>query len=206
MRVDVFAVGAVYYNLEVYMNKEKLYAAIRTITPTLTQIQVDSIEAILAACSNHLISDPRHIAYILVTAYHESRFKPIEEIGKGKGYPYGQKLDMGGGPNKRVAYTEPDKIFYGRGFVQLTWRVNYKSFSKLLGIDILYHPELALQPKVAAEILVIGMQKGMFTGARLIDSFNKLENDPIEARHIVNGTDKATLIAGYYWKILKALS
>jgi len=187
------------------MNKDKLFAAIRTVTPTLSQIQVDSINAILESCEKHLISDPRHIAYILATAYHESRFKPIEEIGKGKGYPYGKMLDMGAGPNKRVAYTSPNKLYYGRGFVQLTWRVNYKAFSKQLGVDLVERPELALQPDIAAEILVIGMQKGMFTGARLIDSFNKLENDPVEARTIVNGHDKAALIASYYYKIIKGL-
>lgn len=187
------------------MNKDKLFAAIRTVTPKLTQIQVDSINAILESCAKHLVCDKRYIAYILATAYHESRFKPIEEIGKGKGYPYGKMLDMGAGPNKRVPYTEPNKIYYGRGFVQLTWRVNYKAFSKLLGIDLLNNPELALQPDVAAEILVVGMLNGMFTGRRLIDSFNKLEDDPVEARYIVNGQDKAVLIAGYYYKIVKGI-
>jgi len=187
------------------MDVKTLFDAIRSISKTLSQIQVDSINAILASCEKYQITDKRFIAYIFATAYHESRLKPVEEIGKGKGYPYGSKLDMGKGPNKRVAYTTPDKLFYGRGFVQLTWLVNYKAFARLLGVDIVNTPELALQPDIAAEILVYGMLKGMFTGKKLADSFNVTENDPVEARYIVNGQDKAVLIAGYYWKIYNAI-
>lgn len=187
------------------MNTENLFNAIRTVTKTLSQVQVDSVNAILASCAKHLITDKRHIAYILATALHESRFKPIEEIGKGAGLPYGKMLDIGGGPNKRKPYTSPNKLFYGRGFVQLTWLSNYRAFGNMLKVDLVNRPELAMQIDIAAEILVIGMQKGMFTGARLIDSFNKTESDPFEARHIVNGNDKAALIAGYYDKILKTL-
>ncbi len=188
------------------MERQKLFDAIRSIAKTLTQVQVDSVNAIIDSCEKYAITDLRFIAYIIATAYHESRLKPIEEIGKGKGLPYGSKLDMGGGPNKRVAYTTPDKLFYGRGFVQLTWLVNYRAFARLLKIDLVNTPELALQVPVAAEILVYGMLKGMFTGKKLSDSFNVNENDPIEARYIVNGQDKAVLIAGYYWKIYKAIS
>lgn len=187
------------------MLEDKLFDAIRSIAKTLTQAQVDSVNAILASCAKHGVKDYRFIAYIIATAYHESRLKPIEEIGKGKGLPYGKKLDMGGGPNKRVAYTTPDKLFYGRGFVQLTWLCNYKAFAKLLNIDLVNNPDLALKTNIAAEIIVIGMLKGMFTGKKLADSFNANENDPVEARYIVNGQDKATLIAGYYWKIYKAI-
>ena len=187
------------------MNRDKIFTAIRTVLPTFTQIQVDSINAILDSCEKHLISDPRFISYILATTYHETAhtWLPIEEYGKGKGYPYGKKLDIGKGPNKRIAYQTPDKLFYGRGFVQLTWLSNYMAFARLLKVDLVNRPELALQPDIAAEVLVIGMRDGMFTGHRLIDSFNKSESDPVEARYIVNGQDKATLIAGYYYKFIK---
>ena len=187
------------------MDKQKLFNAIRSIAKTLTQIQVDSVDAILESCDKWGIKDLRYISYIIATAYHESRLKPIEEIGKGKGYPYGSKLDMGGGPNKRVAYSTPDKLFYGRGFVQLTWLCNYRAFARLLNLDLVNRPELALQPDIAAEIIVYGMLKGVFTGHKLADSFNAKENNPVEARYIVNGQDKATLIAGYYWKIYNAI-
>jgi len=188
------------------MNKDKLFTTLREMNRgKLSQKQVDSINAILDSCEKHLISDTRHIAYILATAQHESGLTPIEEHGKGAGLPYGKMLDIGKGPNKRVAYTTPNKLYYGRGFVQITWKSNYAAFARLLGVDLVNRPELALQTDIAAEIIVIGMQKGMFTGIRLIDAFNKLETDPIEAREIVNGHDKAALIAGYYNKIWASL-
>lgn len=183
------------------MNVQNLFKGIRLVAKTLTQQQVDSVNAILDACGKYGVFDKRYVAYIIATCWHESKLKPVEEVGKGKGYPYGKMLDMGGGPGKRVPYTSPNKLYYGRGLVQITWRVNYKAFSNLLGVDLLNSPELALSTPVAAEIAVLGMLKGYFTGVKLSDAFNANETDPIEARGIVNGTDKAKLIAGYFWTI-----
>lgn len=190
------------------MDLKKLFDTIRNLDAdkSLTQVQVDSTNAILSVCDKHDVTDKRHIAYILATAWHESRLKPIAEIGKGKGYPYGKKIKM-----SRVPYTYPDNIYYGRGFVQLTWYENYQLMGRLLGIDLLNNPELALKTDIAAEILVEGMTKGAssfgdFTGKSVEHYFNSKVNDPISARKIVNGLDKADLIAGYYKKILNALT
>lgn len=180
------------------MNTQILFSKLRTLAGPLSSVQVDSVNAILAACLKHAVTDNRQIAYVLATAYHEARFKPIEEIGKGKGLPYGEKLDIGGGPGKRIAYTTPDQLFYGRGFVQLTWLSNYRAFGKLLGIDLVDNPSLALNTAYAAEILVTGMQKGMFTGMTLQHFFNANITDAVEARTIINGHNCAILIAGYY--------
>jgi putative chitinase len=169
-------------------NKDRAFTAIKDITSAngLTQIQVDSINAILDSCANHKITDTRQISYILATAYHESRCKPIEEVGKGHGLKYG------------IPDPKTGKVYYGRGFVQLTWRFNYITFGNLLKVDLYHHPELALDIHNAAEILVIGMVNGMFTGKRLSDYFTAKTSDPTNARRIINGTDRATLIAGYY--------
>lgn len=189
------------------MNVNKLFDTLRNMDEdkSLSQVQVDSVNAILRACCKLDVTDPRHIAYIIATAFHESRLKPVEEIGKGKGYPYGKKIKM-----SRVPYTEPNKIYYGRGFVQLTWYENYKMMSRLLGVDLLNSPELALQIPIAAEILVEGMTSGAssfgdFTGKSVENYFNAKVTDPVNARKIVNGLDKATLIAGYYSKIYNAI-
>ena len=86
--------------------------------------------------------------------------------------------------------------YYGRGFVQLTWEANYKKFGKLLGIDLVNHPDLALLPNNAIKILVIGMRDGLFTGYSL-DTFMKANSVPnfVHARQIINGMDKAHTIA-----------
>ena len=159
----------------------------------ITQVQVDSINATLASCLKHGVVMPEQIAYVLATEYHESRMKPIEEIGKGKGYKYG------------IHDPTTGQTYYGRGFVQLTWLGNYKAFSKFLGIDLVHSPELALTIPVAAEIIVYGMMKGMFTGKMLATYFNSAIKDPVSARRIVNGSDKAQLIAGYYNIFLHAI-
>lgn len=180
------------------MNTQILFQKIRGLSGPLSQEQTDSVNAVLTSCTKHGVTNPRQIAYILATAYHEARFKPVEEIGKGHGLPYGKKLDIGSGPGKRISYTTPDQLFYGRGLIQITWLSNYKAFSKILGLDLVNEPALALETPVAAEIAVIGMKNGMFTGITLDHCFNSEINDPVEAREIINGHNCANLIATYY--------
>ena len=174
----------------------------------LSEIQEESIEAIIDSCAKHCVTNPKQIAYILATAYHEARLKPIEEIGKGTGRPYGSKLKQAKDKNgNHIPYTTPDQLYYGRGEVcQITWYENYETFGKLLNIDLLNHPELALDTHIGAEIGVIGMKLGSFTGVGLNKYFSDNISDPINARHIINGTDFASLIAGYYTHILPSLA
>lgn len=176
------------------MNIDNLYKALRTLDPDgkLSQAQVDSVTAILDACVKYAITDHRQIAYILATAWHEARLKPIEEIGKGAGHSYGKPVN--------------GHVYYGRGFCQVTWVQNYKEFGDLLHIDLVNHPELALQTDYAAEIIVQGMKGGLFTGVSLRRYFSDTANDPVTARKIINGLDKAELIAGYYRVILGGLN
>jgi putative chitinase len=42
------------------------------------------------------------------------------------------------------------------------------------------------------------MRDGLFTGVNLERYFNDTRTDAINARKIINGTDKADLIASYY--------
>ena len=166
----------------------------------LTDLQEANANLILNECESYSLL-PEQTAYVLATAWHESRFKPIEEIGKGKGKPYGSKMKYSGKP-----YYTPDKLYYGRGFVQLTWYELYEKFGKLLGLDLLNHPELALVPEHAIRILVYGMINGLFTGAKLSRFVNSKSVDFINARKVINGLDKAKLISGYADKILRELS
>lgn len=137
------------------------------------------------------VTDPRWIAYMLATTYHETdhTWLPIEEYGKGKGRPYGKPADNG-------------QVFYGRGYVQLTWADNYKTMSTITSRDLYNHPEQAMIPAVAYKIMSYGMRNGSFTGVGLSRYFNDTKTDPINARRIINGTDQAELIAGYYDKLL----
>lgn len=144
----------------------------------------------------------RQVSYILATIYHETAttFKPIEEYGKGKGKPYGQFFDVNGSK-----YTGLTNLYYGRGFVQLTWLSNYVRAKKEIGVDFVNHPELALDFNNAIKIANYGMVEGWFSGKKLDDYINTLKTDYVGARYIINGTDKAQLIASYALAIENSL-
>ena len=129
----------------------------------------------------------RQVAYMLATAKHETAntFAPIEEYGKGKGLPYGQPDPVTG------------LVYFGRGYVQLTWARNYKSMGKALNLPLFLHPDLALRYDVAYKIMSYGMTHGTFTGVSLSRYINEGKTDYLNARKIINSLDKADLIAGY---------
>jgi predicted chitinase len=100
--------------------------------------------------------------------------------------------------------------YFGRGYIQLTWYDNYVKMTKrlkFLGVecDLVNNPEQALQPEIAAAIMFVGMEEGLFTGKKLKDYFNEYDENPVEARKIINGKDKAKMIAGYYYEFKNAL-
>lgn len=176
---------------------------------SFTQKQVNGLNAILTEWEAKLSkSDDRFLAYMLATVHHETdkQMQPIEEYGKGKGRDYGKKLKMGRGPGRRIAYTSPNQLYYGRGYVQLTWYENYEKAAKELKVDCLVHPELTLDLSIATKIMFAGMMKGWFTGKKLGDYFNKTKEDWVNARRIINGMDKAQLIKDYAIKYYAAIS
>lgn len=177
------------------MNKAIFYNHIRSkiFKGRLTQGRVDNIEVILKEWECSGLTDLRWLAYMFATTYHETAhtMQPIEEFGKGIGKDYGKKLKM-----SRQPYEYPDKIYFGRGYVQLTWYENYEKMGKILGVPLLEQPELALKPEIAVKIMFEGMKRGIFTGKKLSDYFNA-KTDWRNARRIINGLDKAELIAGY---------
>ncbi|MNF51121.1 putative peptidoglycan binding domain protein [compost metagenome] len=137
-----------------------------------------------------------HLAYVLATVYHETAttMRPIEEYGKGAGLSYGE-------PDPETGQT-----YYGRGYVQLTWRENYEKASQLCFdpqlvqgvVDFVQGPDRMLVPFFAAQAALFGMRSGWFTGKALADyDLPDGSYDYINARRIINGTDCAELIAGY---------
>ncbi|PWJ88344.1 chitinase class I [Mesorhizobium loti] len=85
--------------------------------------------------------------------------------------------------------------WFGRGFVQLTWQANYQRAARELGVAFDQDPTLALDPANAAKIAVTGMREGWFTGRKLSDYIDLQHSDFVEARRIINGTDRAQEIA-----------
>lgn len=168
----------------------------------LTQDQVDGIEAILDEWEKSGRTDNRQLGYMLGTTYHETdkTMQPIEEYKKGKYQVYGKRIKM-----NRKPYTDTKSIFYGRGFVQLTWYENYDKAGKKLGQDFLNHPEKVMDLDNATKIMFMGMEEGWFTGKKLSKYFNATTEDWKNARRIINGLDRATEIAEYSKKFYSAL-
>ena len=191
------------------MNKTIFHNSINTslFEGRISQSQKDGINFKLEAWQQSGLTDIRWLAYMLATSYHETAMtmQPIEEYGRGRGKRYGRKIMYSGYP-----YELPDKLYYGRGDVQLTWYENYKKMGELLGLPLLEQPELALRPDISAKIMIEGMTKGRssrgdFTGVSLENYFNATKDDPINARRIINGLDQANKIAGYHYKFFDAI-
>jgi predicted chitinase len=89
--------------------------------------------------------------------------------------------------------------------VQITGRRNYADWSRRLGVDLVGNPELAENPRIAAQILVGGMREGTFTGRRLDQYINDQQTDFNGARRTVNGNDRAGRIADIAQRLLGAM-
>lgn len=177
------------------IDRKIFFAGVRTalFSGLLSQSQVNGMEAVLDLWESAKMQDVRVLAYLLATEYHETgrAMIPVREVGLGRGHDYG----LPAGPYGLV--------YYGRGPVQLTFYANYQKATAALvkrgfAVDLVKNPDDALKNDIGAAILVYGCTEGWFTGKKLGDYFTPTLEDPINARRVVNGTDKATDIAGYY--------
>lgn len=142
-----------------------------------------TIRAIRRQCEIQDLALKPQIAYVLATVQWETAqtFKPVREA-----------FWMSEEWRKRNFRYYP---YYGRGYVQLTWKDNYQKYGELLHIDLVGNPDLAMEPATAAFILVHGFKTGTFTGRKLTDYVNRLQSDFVNARRCINGTDRAHDIA-----------
>ena len=146
--------------------------------------------------SDTALTDLRWAAYLLATVKHEcaERWRPVEEFGRGAGRAYGLEVEV----TDTQGNVHRNK-YYGRGYVQLTWKENYQRVGQAIGMgdDLMIDPDLALQPETAYKIMSYGMRAGAFTGRTLSHYITAERVDYENARRIVNGTDQAERIAGY---------
>lgn len=158
------------------------------------QETVDAIEFLIASFeSNNTWKTIPSVAYAFATVKHETAhtYRPITEYG---GVRYFDKYDIGKLARRLGNTPEKDGDGYkyrGRGYVQLTGKANYSKYG------IASNPQTALDPLKAFEIMTEGMHKGSYTGKKLSDYITLRKTDYVNARRIINGTDKAVAIAGY---------
>jgi len=172
--------------------------------------QVNGLTTILDEWeANYSKNDDRWLAYMLGTTHHETgrTMQPIEEWGKGKNLPYSSRLKMTKDRNgKRIPYFDTSELFYGRGFVQLTWYENYDKAGKKLGKDFLHNAAGVMETTHATKIMFYGMTEGWFTGLKLSHYFNPTTEDWKNARRIINGLDKWDLVKDHALKYYSAIS
>ena len=186
------------------IDRQKYFDAIRKAPfgGSLDQGQVDGNNYLLEYWEGLWEADDpdlRPLAYVLATTKWETAhtMRPIEEYGKGSGHSYGAKDP------------ETGQTYYGRGYVQLTWRDNYARATKELGLveedDLVWFAARALDPVIARQVIFEGCKKGWFTTRYLSQYFNSTKDDPKNARQIVNGNDKDDEIAAIHQQFLTAL-
>lgn len=184
------------YNL----NVEEFFAALRKkdnllFGTNISQRQVDGLQALLDAGR---FESRVHLAHVLAEVYWETGggMYPVKETvyrnSKDKNPSDATviaRLDRAWKKGQLVWVKVPywREGFFGRGQIQVTHKDNYKKASAIVDIDLVAHPERALELPVSAEIAVEGCKAGIFTGKKLSD-FDKPDGyDHANARMIVNG-------------------
>lgn len=159
-------------------------------------------------------------AYGLATAFHETagRMQPVietrqadeaanpsvdEAIGRLE-----SSWARGKMPWVTRAYWRKDadgRSWLGRGHVQTTHRANYAWAQELTGVPFLTKPELMLELRHSLPVMILGMERGLYTGKKLADYCDTLAPDYVEARRIINGTESAAKVAGHARDFQRAL-
>ncbi len=180
------------------------------------------LSRLLDVWEKHGDDDPRRLAYVLATARRESMstFSPIREAPKCHADETCRERVIGqllaeraqrAGTAPRANYALPyenGQRYYGRGFIQLTHYDGYRQASRKLRRDLIRHPDLALEPSVAGEVLVRGMLEGWFGDRQPLSFYiDGQRADWINARNNVNPrSPNKPVTAAYAQDFLKCLA
>ena len=153
---------------------------------SLSQKEVDDLEVFLDMFDYNIdyFTIPQW-AYVFATTFHETAFtfSPVKEAFH---------LSENWRKNNLRYYP-----WYGRGYVQTTWEVNYKRDEDRTGIPFTKNPNLALIPENAFCTMIYNMKHGTYTGKSLDYYINEKRKSYKYARYVINGKDKRDVIASY---------
>jgi Chitinase class I len=171
-------------------SKAAFFECYRKSDASLKVTKIDNLNKLFDFVSkDRLFNDLRIIAYVLATIEYETAntFAPTAEYGGNEllERKYGKDSSWGA----KNGNTEPGdgSKFKGRGYLQLTGKSNYSRMAKLIGVDLVAEPDLALSPEVSFQITTIVMLNGELTSKKLSDFINETGTDYVNARRIVNG-------------------
>jgi predicted chitinase len=192
-------------------NAASFFRTVRTKLRSLDQGQVNGLNTLLTAVHGAPLA---HAAYMLATAWHETAktMQPIREMG---GAAYFTRMYDVGGDRPKLCIANGNTCagdgprYYGRGYVQLTWKANYARASEKLGVDLVANPDLAMNPALAGRIMRRGMDEGWFSGKRLSDYLPSVgtatRDEYMAARRIINGVDRSDTVEDYAQTFERAL-
>lgn len=189
------------------INRKRFFGTVRNNFGKLTQEKVNNYNFLLGKFETGLFKLPSQMGYMLATMKIETNdtFYPVVEgywIKKNRLqvlYNYYANHNRGA---LRTIFPNVEKdstgkiisfglTYEGRGNVQCTHYDNYRKF----GLE--KTPDKALEPETAFMIMEKGMANGIFTGKTLQRYVNEGATDYYSARKVINGLDRASLIAGY---------
>jgi len=197
------------------INRQTFFAGYKKAFGRLTQSQVAGLDALLSSLEqDDELLYRTYMAYMLATLKHEtaSTFHPITEYGRVSYFDKYDPVLANTATRRRTAIRSGNTQkgdgykYRGRGFVQITWKNNYRRLGDTLGYDLVNNPDLALDASIAYKIMSYGMRTGMFTGKKLSDYMSENRADYYSARRIINALDKASTIKSYavsFEKVLK---
>lgn len=214
-------------------DREKFFDAYRAEFGRLSQQQTDGLSDLLRFIeADPYITNVNQAAFLLGTTKHETAhtFKPIHEYGSKKYFiqRYGGQTRKG----KELGNDTAEEGYYyaGKGYPQTTGESNYEraeaairreypevvaDFERRTGrtFDLTVgdqpndanDPQNMLDPAIAYVTMSYGSRTGMFTGYKLSQFVTATKKDYTGSRKVINGRDKAALIAGYCVKFEKIL-
>jgi predicted chitinase/N-acetyl-anhydromuramyl-L-alanine amidase AmpD len=145
---------------------------------------IEVVPRLLRACLAQGITDPSHLGYVLATAEHETNFgrSMVEKWTN-------SEAQLAYGRSKLNSGESDGKTFLGRGYVQLTFRSNYRRFGEALGAQLETQPNLAADPDIAAQVMALGMCRlGYCSPKKVLATYGEGRRFDFEgARAIVNG-------------------
>ncbi|UXT99432.1 hypothetical protein [Agrobacterium tumefaciens] len=197
----------------------------------LTQSQIDGVNAIISEAGDCALSESP-TAYALATTFFETGGK-MQPVRENMSYRADRILEVfGANHSAKVTKAEAQKLagnpqalaervyglgnpkkaaelgnvqkgdgfrYRGGGLDQRTGRKNYRR----VGLED--KPDSVVDLAEASRVMIKDMIEGNYTGKKLSDFFSETIDDAEGARRIINGTDKAKLIAGYHKNFLDAI-